>query len=190
MAAQGNLKSASITNLDLTTPPFRPTAGGEGAHSYLYDQVGIVGPTTTAATTGGICRVIRLPSNAIVRAVYYCQLAATTTATFSFGLYYSDSTTDGTNPVNVAAAATALLATMWGSSIDTHAAVTWVDTTFANTSGFLPTDTVKPLWNATNSTLTADPGGYFDIGALNTATISGAATLLVRVQWCLAGAGF
>lgn len=184
MAAQGALKSAAITNMD-ANPPVRPTAGQEGGHSYLYDVVGIIGPTTDAATTGGICRAVRIPSNAIIRAVYYCQKAATTTAAFSFGLYYSD-TADGTTPTNVAAAATAVMSTLWGSAIDTHAATTWVDTTFANTSGFLPTDTVKPIWNAANSTLTYDPGGFFDIAALNTATISGAATLLVRVQFVLA----
>jgi hypothetical protein len=133
--------------------------------------------------------MVRVPSNAIIRAVYYCQKAATTTANFSFGLYYSDAN-DGTTAANVAAAGTAILSTMWGSAIDTHAAVTWVDTTFANTSGFLPTDTVLPLWNAANSTLTADPGGFFDICALNTATINGAATLLLRVQWTVGGAGF
>lgn len=185
MAAQGNLKSTAITNFD-ATPPVRPTAGAEGGHSTLYDVVGIAGPTTDAATTGGVLRMVRLPSNAIVRAVYYTQRAATTTATFSFGLYYSDAASDGTSPGNVAATATAIMSTLWGSSIDTHAAVTWVDTTFANTSGFLPIDTVLPVWHATNSTLTYDPGGFVDIGALNTATISGAATLLLRVQFVIA----
>lgn len=181
MTAQPSLKSQSITNLD-AAPVARPTAGQRGGLARLFDVVDYAGPTTDAYTTGGVLRIIRVPSNAIIRAVYYCQKAATTTANFSFGLYYSD-TADGTSGSNVAGATTAILSTMWGSAIDTHAAVTWVDTTFANTSGFLPIDATLPLWNATNSTLTSDPGGFFDIGALNTATISGAATLLLRVQY-------
>lgn len=183
MAAQGNLKSTAITNLD-ATPPVRPTAGGEGGSSVLYSIIGIAGPTTDAATTGGVLRMVRLPSNAIVQKVSYCQKAATTTANFSFGIYYSD-TADGTTPPNVAGTATAIMSTLFGSAIDTHAATTWVDTTFANTSGFLPTDTVLPLWHAANSTLTTDPGGFIDICALNTATISGAATLLLRVEYVI-----
>lgn len=184
MAAQGNLKSTAITNLD-ATPPVRATAGKEGGGSIMYTIIGIAGPTTDAATTGGVLRMVRLPSNAIVRKVSYCQKAATTTAAFSFGIYYSD-TADGTSATNVAATATAIMSTYFGSAIDTHAAVTWVDTTFANTSGFLPTDTVLPLWNGANSTLTSDPGGFIDICALNTATISGAATLLLKVEYSIA----
>ena len=129
--------------------------------------------------------MVRIPSNAMVRKVEYVQQAATTTATFSFGLYYSN-TLDGTSAPNVTAAGTAIMSTLFGSSIDTHAATTWTDTTFANTSGYLPTDVLLPIWNATNSTLTADPGGFFDICALNTATISGAATLLLRVTYVIA----
>lgn len=185
MAAQGNLKSTSITNWD-AQPIVAPTAGADGGASLLYDIVAKAGPTTNGATTGGLLRMVRIPSNFIVRAVYYTQQAATTTANFSFGLYYSDSTTDGTSALNAAAAATAIMSTLWGSAVDTHGAVTWVDTTFANTSGFLPSDTMLPVWNATNSTLTADPGGKLDICALNTATISGAATLLLRVQGVIA----
>ncbi len=184
MPAQGNLKSAAITNLD-ATPPVRTTAGAEGSPSIMYSIIGKAGPTTDAATTGGVLRLVRLPSNAIVRKVSYVQLAATTTATFSFGIYYSD-TADGTSASNVAGTATAIMATYFGSSVDTHAGTTWVDTTFANTSGFTPADTVKPLWNGTNSTLTSDPGGFIDICALNTATISGAATLFLKVEYCIA----
>ena len=185
MTAQANLKSTAITNMD-AKPPVWPTAGQEGGRTVVYDVVGIAGPTTDGATTGGLLRMVRVPSNAIIRKVSYCQKAATTTAAFSFGIYYSDAS-DGTSAANVSAAATAIMSTMFGSAVDTHAATTWVDTTFANTSGFLPTDTVLPLWKATNSTLTADPGGYIDICALNTATISGAATLLLRVEYVVAG---
>lgn len=182
MAAQGNLKSTAITNWD-AQPIVHPTAGADGGAAKVMEIVGKCGPTTNGATTGGVLRMVRFPSNIIIRKVEYVQQAATTTANFSFGLYYSDSTTDGTGAINQAGAATAIMSTLWGSAIDTHAATTWVDTTFANTSGFLPSDTLLPIWNATNSTLTSDPGGWFDLGALNTATISGAATLLVRVTF-------
>ncbi len=184
MTTQPNLKSAAITSLD-AKPPVRVTAGAEGGPSFMYSVIGIAGPTTDAYTTGGVLRLVRLPSNAIIRKVSYIQKAATTTATFSFGIYYSD-TTDGTSASNVAATATAIMSTLFGSSVDTHAATTWTDITFVNTSGFLPIDTVLPLWNATNSTLTSDPGGFIDICALNTATISGAAILCLKVEYCIA----
>ena len=181
MAAQANLKSIAITNFD-ATPPVRPTAGAEGGHSYLYDVVGIAGPTTSGATTGGVLQMVRIPSNAVIRALYYCQKAATTTATFDIGLYYSDGS-DGTSVSNKGLV---LIDDFFGSAIDTHAATTWVDTTFANAAGYLPTDTVLPIWNAANSALTENPGGFFDITFLNTATISGAATMLCRVQYVIA----
>lgn len=182
MAAQGNLKSAAITNMD-ATPPVWPTAGQEGGRVAVWEVIGIAGPTTSGATTGGYLFMVRLPSNAIVKKVEYVQKAATTTANFDFDLWYSDAN-DGTSALNQN---TVVKAQMFGANVDTHAATTWTDITFVNTSGYLPTDTVNPLWKAANSGLTSDPGGFFDIRAKNVATISGAATLCLRVTYTLAG---
>lgn len=188
MAAQGNLKGASITNMD-ATPPVRPTAGNEGGHSYLYDVVGQVGPTTDAATTGGILRAVRVPSNAIIRSIMVAQTAATTTATFDIGLYYSDSTSDGTTVVNQGAAADA---DCFATAVDTHLLVAWTEEAF-EAGTYKVSDTVNPIWKLSTvrdgggNAITVNPGGFFDICFVNTATISGAATLLMRVQYVIAG---
>lgn len=185
MAAQGNLKSTAITNWD-ARPIVRPTAGQEGGASVLYDITGKVGPTTDTATTGGILRAVRIPSNAIIKQVLLTQVAATTTATFDVGIDYSDSTTDGTTPGNYVAG-TPLNDDIFAAAYDSHAspAAGWVDVTFLN-SDYTPAETILPIWQAAGTGLTADPGGYFDVILTNRATISGAATVLVRVIFTIA----
>ncbi len=183
MAAQANLKSTAITNLD-ASPSVRPTAGQAGGLSAKYVVTDVVGPTTDAATTGGILRCCRIPSNAIVKRVQICQKAATTTANFDIGLDYSDASLDGTTPGNFVAG-TPLNDDMFAAAVDTHALTGWTDETFAN-ADYLPTDTVNPIWKAAGTGLTADPGGFFDIILTNRATISGAATLVVAVEYTIA----
>ena len=114
MTTQPNLKSAGITNLD-STPPIRNTAGHDNGLTRTMEIVGIAGPTTDGDTTGGVLRLVRVPSNAIIKRVMYAQKAATTTAAFSFGIYYSD-TADGTSPGNVAGTATAIMSTLSSAS--------------------------------------------------------------------------
>lgn len=190
MAAQANLKSTAITNLD-ATPILRATAGQEGGLAPVYQITGKVGPTTNGATTGGVLRAVRIPSNAVVKKVEVVQVAGTTTATFNVGLYFSDSTTDGTTAGNQGLVS---LATFFASGLDTHALTNYTDCTFNNTgTGFTPGDDLKPVWEGTGlldgagNAMTQDPGGFFDVCLGNTATISGAATLLVRVTYTLAG---
>lgn len=185
MAAQANLKSAAITNLD-ANPIVRATAGQEGGLTQVFDVVGVVGPTTTGATTGGVLRAVRIPSNAIVRQIHVAQQAATVTASFDVGLYYSDSSTDGTAVGNVGLIVGTGSDSMFAAALDTHAATQWTDTTFGAPTKYAATDAVNPIWKAAGTTLTADPGGFFDVTLTNKATISGAATLCVRVQYVLA----
>lgn len=178
MAAQDNLKSAAITALD-ATPPRRPTAGQEGGGAYLYDVVGIVGPTTNGATTGGILRAVRVPSNAIIRDIMYAQKAATTTASFDFGAYYSTGN-DGTTTAN---SGLVIDADYFATAVNTAAVINWTSIMFEATT-VDATDAVTPLWQALG--LSEDPGGFIDIVAVNKATIDGAATLAVRVQYVMA----
>jgi hypothetical protein len=180
MPAQPNLKSASITNLD-ATPPVRPTAGAEGGVGRVFKVVGIVGPTTDTDTTGGVLRCCRIPSQARVQSIKAFQLAATTTATFDIGLDYSDAVGDGTSPGNYVAG-TALNDDMFAAAWDSHAIITPVELAFQNLD-YLPTDIVNPIWQAAGTALTSDPGGYFDIVLTNRSTISGAATLIVLVDY-------
>jgi len=188
MPAQANLKSAAITSLD-ANPPVRQTAGSEGGLSVLYDIVGQAGPTTDAATTGGILRMVRVPSNAIIRAIYVAQTAATTTASFDCGLYFSDSTLDGTIVSNQGLVSDA---DCFATAVDTHLLnVAWSDITF-EAGTYKASDAVKPIWQLSSLVdggsvaMTTDPGGFFDIVLVNKATISGAATLLLRVQFVIA----
>lgn len=177
MTTQPNLKSAAITNLDLT-PPVRPTAGQEGGASILYDVVGKVGPTTDTYTTGGVLRAVRLPSNAVVRDIMLAQVAATTTASFDVGAYYSDGQ-DGTSASNSGAV---IDDNFFATAVDTHALISWTSVMFEDTPVTVA-GTITPLWQTLG--LSSDPGGYIDICLTNKATISGAATLCVRVQYVI-----
>lgn len=178
MAAQADLKSAAITALD-ATPPRRPTAGAEGGTTQLFDVVGIVGPTTHGATTGGVLRAVRVPSNAILRSIQLAQVAATTTASFDVGAYYSTGN-DGTTAANSGAV---IDADYFATAVNTAALITWTEVMFEATTVTID-KTVVPLWSALG--LSSDPGGYIDIVLVNKATIDGAATLAVRVQFVIA----
>lgn len=184
MAAQANLKSAAITSMD-ATPPVRPSAGREGGATREHVVVGIVGPTTDGATTGGVLRAVRIPSNAHVKSVMVAQAAATTTAAFDVGLYYSDSTSDGTVAANQGLAADA---DCFATNVATNALIAWTEEAFEATT-YKVTDTVNPIWqlstvrDGAGNAITTDPGGFFDVCLVNTATISGAATLAVMVRY-------
>jgi hypothetical protein len=167
-------------------PSVRPTAGQGGGTSILYDITEKIGPTTDSDTTGGVLRVIRLPSNAVIKQVLLTQVAATTTATFDVGIDYSD------DPNDIAAnqhyvAGTALNDDIFAAAYDSHAspAAGWVDVTFLN-SDYTPAETILPIWQAAGTSLTSDPGCMFDIVLTNRATISGAATVMVRVLYTIA----
>lgn len=185
MAAQANLKSAAITNLD-ATPPVRPSAGREGGVDRLYTVVGKAGPTTDAATTGGILRMVRIPSNACVKSIMYAQDADTTTASFDCGLYFSDAA-DGTSVSNQGLVSDA---DCFATAVDTHAVHSWTEIAFEATT-YKPSDTLNPIWQLSSlvdgagNAMTTDPGGFFDIVLVNKATISGAATLLLKVEYSL-----
>lgn len=179
MAAQGNLKSSVITNLD-ATPIIKPSAGA-GGPGRAVTTVGIAGPTTDAATTGGILRMVRVPSNCFLYNISLCQKAATTTASFDMGLYYSDSTTDGTTPANQAAVINDQL---FGTAIDTHLLINWTSNTF-EAGTYTPDKALQPLWQAAG--LSTDPGGFFDITLTNKATISGAATMALMATYAMGG---
>lgn len=186
MAAQANLKSTAITNLD-ATPPVRPTAGQEGGRSVAYTVIGKAGPTTDGATTGGILRIVRVPSNAIIQSIMYAQEAATTTASFDCGLYFSDAN-DGTAAANQGLVSDA---DCFATAVDTHLTVSWTEIAF-EAGTYKASDAVKPIWQLSSlvdgagNAMTSDPGGFFDIVLVNKATISGAATLLLKVDYVIA----
>lgn len=207
---QPNLQSDVIANLDAGWPANRMPAG-QGAAGVLRELSGTAGPTTDGDiagnlpggvndadddATGGCLRMVRVKSNVAVKEIHVAQDAVTTTAAFNVGVYYSDATDDGTQvqyqgqPIDV---------DFFASAVDTHlaalsgaSATGWLDVTFGalamgtdddsdSDNYFTPQKSRQPLWKALG--LSADPGGFFDICLTNTATISGAATLHMRVRF-------
>ncbi len=94
-------KSTQVTNLD-ASPIVRDTAG-QGAPGRLVTVTGNFSIPAALATTAGI-RMVRIPSNAVVKSVKFgFELAGSLTATTLIGcvgLVFSDTTNDGTSLVN------------------------------------------------------------------------------------------
>lgn len=168
------LKSTAITNMD-ALPPVRPTTG-EGGAGILRHVDGVI-TTTTGKTSGSTYMVVRVPTNAKVKHVIAYLDAAVTTFTADIGVYYSSSSYDGTPS---AIAGTAVDADRFGSAIDLKSVITPTDYTNEST-GYTGAKRLQPLWQACG--LSADPGGYFDIGFTNTATNSDAATAYLEVEY-------
>lgn len=178
MAVQPNLKSTGVTNL-AATPRVANTAG-KGAPGRLVSVNDVLPAMTTAGTAGGIMRVVRVPSDCIIKGVYWMNAATVTTVDCDVGLYYSD-TADGTSSTNVAGAGTAIDADFFASAVAMETLKTaWQDVTFES-GVYTAAKANKELWDAAG--LTTDPGGFFDIALTNTSTTSGAPVLSLRVDY-------
>jgi len=119
--------SASITNLDAS--PVVQNTTGVGAVSYskrIFDFLTL--PINNSAS-GPICKFVRIPVWALVKSVKF-ESAAQTAGSWDIGLYYSDSTTDGTL---AALQGTALSTSLFASAVSTNSAVGITDET--NQSG-------------------------------------------------------
>lgn len=181
MAVQANLLSPAITSLN-ASPPVRKSAGF-GAPGLLRTLVGAVAALTTGGTAGGILRMVRVPSNAMVQEVAWGVAATVTTFDGDIGVYYSNAN-DGTSAANQAAADTAIDADLFASAIDlkTKSTTGWKLATF-EAGTFLPADCIKPLWQAAG--LSEDPGGFLDICITNTSTTDGAPVPSLRVDYVM-----
>ena len=91
------LKSTAITNLD-TSPP-TPNTAGKGAPGYLKSVSGYV-TAVAADAAGSTYRLVRLPSNAVVKQVQF-ESEAQGAGKVQLGVYYSDASGDGTPQANV-----------------------------------------------------------------------------------------
>lgn len=154
-----NLKSASITNLDAS--PVIANTAGEGAPGYalyLHDYVTL----SAAASATSTYRLLRLPSTAKVKELIM-ENEAEGAGKINLSVYYSDSTTDGTQPSLAGLIVPTTGDQFFASDIDLSAAAKGVDVT--NESGnYGVAKRNLPLWSALG--LTADPGGSFDIVAV------------------------
>lgn len=162
-------KSTSITNLDAV--PVVPLTEGKGAAGRLK-HVGdyLTAPVTTGAFSYDARKnsFVRIPTNAVVKQVWI-ESAAQTQGTYDLGLFYSDATNDGTP---VASQAAVLDADFFASAVVCSSAVAKTEVT--NEAGFYTmAKRNQPIWQAAG--LTSDPGGFFDVVATptNTVTVGG-----------------
>lgn len=170
------LKSTPITNLDAI--PVVPQTTGEGAPGYIRSVSGFV-TAVAADAAGSTYRLCRVPSNAKMASVMF-ESEAQGAGKVQVGLYYSDSTVDGTQP---SLQGTVIDAKFFSDDIDCTAAVLPKDIIF-NTGGSNTLDKRnQPAWQAAG--LTSDPGGYFDVVATvhTTAVTTGTGKLGVRASY-------
>lgn len=157
-----HLKSPAITNLDAT--PVVPQSTGEGSPGYLREVSGFV-TAVAADAAGSTYQLVRVPTNAKVKALNLWN-EAQGAGKVQIGLYYSDSTVDGTPPANQGLVVPTNGVDFFASDVDLTSDVNGVDELFQNkaTSGRNNLSLINtPLWSAVG--LTSDPGGYFDIVA-------------------------
>ena len=181
MTVQPNLLSSAITSLN-ASPAVR-TSAGFGGTGVLRSIVGTSAALTTGNTAGGIVRLVRVASNAMIQEVYWAVAASTTTFDCDVGVYYSNAL-DGTTAANVAAADTAIDADFFASAVDMHTASTlgWTAITFEK-AAMLPAKCIQPLWQAVG--LASDPGGFLDICFTNTSTTNGAPVPSCKVDFIM-----
>lgn len=178
MTVQPNLKSTAITNLD-ASPRVENTAG-KGAPGRLVSVNSTLPAMTTGNTAGGIMRVVRIPSNCVVKNVAWAADTTVTVVDCDVGLYYSD-VADGTSATNVAAANTPIDADFFASAVDMKTISTaWQYVTFES-GVYLPSKANQPIWQAVG--LATDPGGFFDVTFTNTSTTNGAPVLSCYVEY-------
>jgi hypothetical protein len=173
MTQTSHLKSAAITNLD-AGPVVRATAG-EGTGGMLRCVDGFV-TTVTADAAGSTYQMVRVPSNAKIKQLWF-EAAAMSAGKFNLSVYYSSSTTDGTQPALQGIIVPTTGDQFFASDIDATSAIIMTDKTDENATYTVDLRT-KPLWQALG--LTTDPGGFFDIVAVchTTAVTTGATMYL------------
>lgn len=163
------LRATEITSLDAT--PSAQLTAGEGAKAYDVVKTDYVTPTAAGlADTTSKYKLVRLPSNAKLKALTLSVQAAIETSTglaIDVGAYYSDSTVDGTAVANqgVAISVNCFAAALTGFRSSAVADLNAL-------AAFKPSLRNLPLWSALG--LTSDPGGYIDVVAAVQAAATGA----------------
>lgn len=172
------LKSTPITNLDAT--PVVPNTAGEGAPAYDKAAYGFV-TAVAADAAGSTYRLQRVPSNAKVNSLMF-ESQAQGAGKVQLGLYYSDSTVDGTAPANQGAV---IDAKFFADDIDCASAVLPSERVFFTGGTNTLDKRNQPLWQAAG--LSSDPGGFFDIVATvhTTAITTGTGKLGVLVTFAV-----
>lgn len=164
------LKSTSITNSDASPPTVNSVGkGAPGALQYVGDYV----TTTSGVTVGSTYKMVRIPSNCVVKKVEW-EAEAMTQGPFDVGLNYSDAN-DGTQP---SLQGTVIDADFFATAVSAASAVVPTDIT-AEAGTYTLDKRNQPIWQAVG--LTADPGGFFDLVFTSTNTITAGAKMGARV---------
>lgn len=192
--------SSVLTNLDAT--PLVRASAGQGSPGYLKRVQATITPTASQATSV-LNRIVRVPSNVIVSRLAVALDSAATTLTGNVGVWYSDSTSDGTSVVNqgnltaissaffVYQLAMATFCYVPGTDpSNTIGIAAPVDITFANSGGaltdgqYIPSQSNQPLWKAIANSLALQttPVGAFTSSAqaVNFNTASAGGVVFVR----------
>lgn len=155
--AVDHVKSTPITNLD-AVPRVENTAGQGG--SAALKQVEGYSTAVASSSADATYQLIRVPSDAIIKELWF-ESEAQTAGKFDIGVYYaSDGTRNGTPTALLAA--DAIDQDFFATVIDCASAV--ARTSILNESGTNTLDKRdQPLWEAIG--LTSDPKCNFDIVA-------------------------
>lgn len=168
MAVDLTLKGTSITNREATPRVLNNNGLGEGGDEKCV--YGYIASVTASLSATSIIRLVSVPSNALVSALFI-QSAAQAAGKFDIGLYRTNS--DGGAVVDQDFFATA---------VDCASAV--VQTDILNESG---TNTIakqaQPIWQAAG--MTSDPKAMLDICAtvITTDVTTGTGALSLRARY-------
>jgi len=159
------LKAAGITNRD-STPKV-------ATKSQLYGGTlrSAVGYVTAAAAddTASRYRMVAVPSNAFVRAVYLSSVAQGGSGAVDVGVYRA--TVDGGASVSTG---------LFGTAVSVVSAISRSDVTNESTT-YTAALREQPLWQAAG--LSADPGGELDIVVAPTAALTNGGAIALEVQY-------
>lgn len=189
-----NLKSNQIVNLDAF--PIVGNTVGEGAPGIIRSVSGHVA-ATTGVTSPSSYRLVRFPPDAKIKHVFLCNAALSTSAAADFDVAFSDSLTDGTQPQFTSLTSSIIQITgpadnkLFGSAVTlvtahgTSGVPAPLELTFQN--GFTPTHQLLPIWqvlvNLGATQFSANPGGFFDILANTTTTVTAGGDIAVEVTY-------
>ena len=141
-------------------------------------------PPVAADAAGSAYQFVRVPTNAKVKSVNLTTQAQGAGA-IQIGVYYSDSTVDGTAAANQGLVVPTTGVNFFAQDVSLASAINDAPETFQNqaTAGAYNASLInQPLWQALG--LASDPGGFFDIvGTVHTTAITtgtGFAALSVR----------
>lgn len=161
------LKSASLTNRDATPKV------ATNARLYGAPLLSAVGYATAAAAddTSSRYRLVSVPSNAVVRAVYLSSVAQGGSGAVDVGVYRA--TADGAAVAD---------ADLFGSGVSVVSAISRSDVTNESTN-YTAALREQPLWQAAG--LSTDPGGELDIVVAPTASLTNGGAIALEVQYVI-----